>query len=207
MTAPRRLGYTYAMAVLNFIGPDERWALEGEGVRLRPPRMSDFREWSELRTASRDFLQPWEPTWPADDLTKAAFRRRLALYTRDRDLGLGHAFFVFREEDGALVGGVNLRNIMRGVAQSGEIGYWAGQPYTRHGYISAGVQTITRFAFRTLGLHRVEAACCTDNEASRHLLLKVGFSEEGLARGYLKINGNWRDHLLFGLIGDEPAVR
>jgi [ribosomal protein S5]-alanine N-acetyltransferase len=196
-----------AMAVLTWMGIDDRLTLEGDSVRLRPPRMGDFREWAELRQRSRAFLQPWEPTWPLDDLTRPAFRRRLALYGRDRDLGQGQAFFVFREEDGALVGGVNLRNIMRGVAQSAQIGYWAGQPYARLGYISAGVHTATRFAFRTLGLHRVEAACCTDNDASRRLLLKVGFQEEGIARGYLKINGKWRDHLLFGLIADEPAGR
>jgi ribosomal-protein-alanine N-acetyltransferase len=195
------------MAVLSWIGADERQTVEGDGVRLRPPRMADFREWADLRAASHSFLQPWEPTWPADDLTKAAFRRRLVVYDRDRDLGQGHAFFVFRNEDDALVGGVNLRNVMRGVSQSGEIGYWVGQPYARNGYISAGVRAITRFAFRTLGLHRVEAACCTDNQASARLLVKVGFNLEGMARGYLKINGNWRDHLLFGLVGDEADAR
>jgi len=193
------------MAVLGWMGVDDRTALDGDGVHLRPPRMADFREWVDLRETSRAFLQPWEPTWPADDLTRAAFRRRLALYARDRDLGQGHAFFVFRDKDNALVGGVNLRNVMRGVAQSAQIGYWVGQPYARQGHVSAGVQTVIRFAFRTLGLHRLEAACCTDNDASRRLLLKVGFHEEGLARGYLKINGKWRDHLLFGLIADEPA--
>jgi ribosomal-protein-alanine N-acetyltransferase len=195
------------MAVLTWMSAEERLSLEGDGVTLRPPRMADFREWAELRDGSRGFLQPWEPTWPHDDLTRSAYRRRLSLYARDRDLGHGHAFFVFRDEDGALVGGVNLRNIMRGVAQSAQIGYWAGEPYARQGHISAGVLSVTRFAFRTLGLHRMEAACCTDNDASRRLLLKVGFQQEGLARGYLKINGKWRDHLLFGRIADDPGGR
>ena len=189
------------MAVLNFLGTDDRQTLTEGPVSLRAPRGSDYRAWSELRDRSRAFLQPWEPSWPADDLSRPAFRRRLALYARDRDLGHGHAFFVLRANDGALVGGVNLRNVTRGVAQSGEIGYWVGEPYARRGYISAGVRAVTRFAFNTLGLHRVEAACCTDNSASAHLLAKVGFEQEGMARGYLKINGIWRDHLLFGMIG------
>ena len=189
------------MAVLNFLGVEDRPSLiEGE-VRLRAPRMGDYREWSELRHRSRAFLQPWEPTWPVDDLSRPAYRRRLALYARDRDLGQGHAFFVFRAADGALVGGVNLRGVTRGVAQSGEIGYWVGEPYARRGYISAGVTAIARYALETLKLHRVAAACCTDNAASAALLRKVGFEEEGVARGYLKINGIWRDHLLFGMIG------
>ena len=65
---------------------------------------------------------------------------------------------------------------------------------------------MTRFAFGRLGLHRLEAACCPDNDASRRLLLKAGFELEGRARDYLKIDGRWRDHLLFGLVhGDEAS--
>jgi ribosomal-protein-alanine N-acetyltransferase len=191
------------MTVLDWISADSGPIVDGDVVRLRAPRMSDFKEWAELRAASRSFLQPWEPTWPADDLTRAAFRRRLSLYARDRDLGQGHAFFVLRKSDDVMVGGINLRNIMRGVAQSAAIGYWAGEPYSRRGYTLAALKTISRFAFLTLGLHRLEAACCTDNEPSCRLLLKAGFRYEGIAHSYLKINGIWRDHLLFGLIGEE----
>ncbi len=189
------------MALRDWIGADPA-TLEGGAVFLRPPRMSDHGAWAELRSASRDFLQPWEPTWPHDDLTRGAFRRRLSLYARDRELGLGHAFLVFENESGALVGGVNLRGVTRGVAQSAALGYWAGKPYARRGFTLAGVAAVTRFAFRSLALHRIEAACCTDNDASAALLIKAGFDEEGMARGYLKINGNWRDHRLFGMVAD-----
>lgn len=195
------------MAVLDWIGADAGPVVEADSVRLRAPRMSDYREWAELRAASRAFLQPWEPRWPEDDLTRAAFRRRLALYARDRDLGQGYAFFVFRRTDDALVGGINLRNIMRGVAQSGAIGYWAGEAYARHGHTFAALKALTRHAFTGLGLHRLEAACCTDNEPSCRLLLKAGFRFEGVAHSYLKINGNWRDHLLFGLIGSDAGAK
>ena len=194
------------MAVLDWISPDTGPVVDGDLVRLRAPRMSDFSEWAKVRSGSRAFLQPWEPVWPVDDLTRAAFRRRLSLYTRDRDLGLGHAFFIFRKSDDALVGGINLRNITRGVAQSAAIGYWAGQPYARSGYTLAALKTLTRFAFVTLGLHRLEAACCTDNEPSCRLLLKAGFKYEGVARSYLKINGKWRDHLTCGLIEGDPGA-
>jgi ribosomal-protein-alanine N-acetyltransferase len=192
------------MAVLDWITPEAGPVVEGDVVRLRPPRSGDFHEWAALRAASRAFLQPWEPTWPADDLTRAAFRRRLTLYARDRDLGQGHAFFIFRRTDEALVGGINLRGVTRGVAQSAAIGYWAGAAYARQGYTLSALKALTAFSFDVLGLHRLEAACCTDNTPSRRLLLKAGFTEEGTARSYLKINGIWRDHLTFGLIGDEP---
>src|SRR5689334_10001510 len=123
------------MAVLDWITPDNgAFTLDGERVRLRPPRSADFAEWSELRRVSRAFLQPWEPTWPPDDLTRAAFRRRLSIYARDLDLGQGYAFFVFRKSDDRLVGGVNLRDVRRGVAQNGALGYWIGQQHARRGY-------------------------------------------------------------------------
>lgn len=193
------------MALLDWIAPESGTRLTGEGVRLRPPKWTDYAEWSELRGASKAFLQPWEPTWAPDDLTRAAFRRRLAAYQRDMDLGQAFPFFVFREEDGALVGGITLANIRRGVAQMASIGYWTGQPYVRRGHMLAAVKAVCRFAFSTVNLHRVEAACLPHNEPSARLLLKAGFEEEGYARAYLKINGEWRDHRLFGLVTRNPA--
>jgi ribosomal-protein-alanine N-acetyltransferase len=78
-----------------------------------------------------------------------------------------------------------------------------GQPHAGQGLMGAALKPLMSFAFGTLGLHRVEAACLPQNEASHRLLLKTGFSEEGLARAYLKINGAWRDHLLFGLVSTD----
>jgi ribosomal-protein-alanine N-acetyltransferase len=188
------------MALLDWIAPESGLRVEGEGVRLRPPRAADYAEWRELRAQSRAFLQPWEPTWPADDLSRAAFRRRLMAYARDREIGVAYPFFVFRASDDALTGGITLSNIRRGVAQMGSVGYWCGKPFTRQGLTLAAVQALCEFAFRTLGLHRLEAACIPDNQPSRDLLGKAGFAEEGFAQAYLKINGEWRDHVLFGRI-------
>jgi ribosomal-protein-alanine N-acetyltransferase len=188
------------MALLDWIAPDGGLRLDGEGVYLRPPRAADYAEWRELRAGSRAFLQPWEPIWPEDDLGRAAFRRRLAAYTRDRELGAAYPFFVFRAADDALTGGITLSNVRRGVAQMGSIGYWCGRPFIRQGHTLSAVRAVCDFSFRSLGLHRLEAACIPDNEPSRRLLAKAGFTEEGYARAYLKINGAWRDHVLFGLV-------
>ena len=193
------------MALLDWITPGESLRLQGDGIEIRPPRPSDFPEWSELRRASREFLQPWEPLWPEDDLTRAAWRRRLASYARDIDLGSAYPFLVFRKADGALTGGITLSNIRRGVAQMGTVGYWCGSSYARQGLTLAAVRTVTRFAFRTLALHRLEAACVPENAPSRTLLGLAGFREEGMAQAYLKINGEWRDHVLFGLVA--PSSR
>lgn len=193
------------MALLDWIAPETGLRVAGEGISLRPPRATDYAEWQDLRAVSRAWLQPWEPTWPADDLSRAAYRRRLAAYARDRDAGAAYPFFVHRATDEALTGGITLSSIRRGVAQMGSVGYWCGKPFARHGHTLAAVRALSDFAFRTLGLHRLEAACIPDNVASRRLLLKAGFAEEGFASAYLKINGVWRDHVLFGLISPLQA--
>jgi ribosomal-protein-alanine N-acetyltransferase len=194
------------MALLDWITPESGLGLEGQGVRLRAPRWRDYAAWTNLRQVSRDFLQPWEPVWPEDDLERAAYRRRLATYTREMDAGSAYPFFIFRTRDDALVGGVTISNIRRGVAQMCTIGYWMGQPYAGQGLMTAALRPLTAFAFGELGLHRVEAACLPENHASHRLLLKSGFREEGMARAYLKINGRWRDHLLFGMVSPGPVV-
>jgi ribosomal-protein-alanine N-acetyltransferase len=175
-------------------------SLDGEGVTLRLPQMHDFEDWAELRAASRDFLVPWEPTWPADDLTRGAFRRRLKRYAEDWRADQSYAFFVFRKQDNVLVGGLTLAGIRRGVAQAGSVGYWMGAPYVRCGHMTAAVRTVVPFAFGTLRLHRVEAACIPTNVPSIRLLERCGFAREGYARQYLCINGIWQDHLLFALL-------
>jgi ribosomal-protein-alanine N-acetyltransferase len=178
--------------------------IEGEGVNLRHPELRDYPAWSDLRGRSRAFLAPWEPTWPENELTRSAFKDKLRRYADDIQDDRAFPFYVFREEDDALVGGATLSRIHRGSAQSCTLGYWVGEPYRRRGYTRAAVRALLRFAFHNLGLHRVEAACQPDNGPSRALLLGVGFEQEGRARAYLKINGAWRDHLLFGINIDDP---
>ncbi len=191
------------MALLDWMSDAAGPLVRGDGVRLRPPRASDYVAWSELRAGSRDYLQPWEPAWPDDDLTKAAFKRRLSIYAREMELGNAWPFFVFSDDGRTLYGAVTVSNVRRGVAETGTIGYWIGRPYAGRGHATAAVRALVRYAFDRLDLHRLEAACLPTNDGSRRVLEKSGFRREGYARAYLKINGEWADHLLFGLVVDE----
>lgn len=177
--------------------------LEGKRVVLRAPDRRDWLEWAQLREQSRAFLTPWEPTWSADALSRGAFRRRLARYATDWRADQGYSFLLFRESDDALLGGLGISNVRRGVAETGSLGYWIGERYARNGYMSEGLQLALVFAFQRARLHRLEAACLPHNQPSRRLLLKSGFREEGYAREYLCIDGRWQDHVLFGLLRSE----
>jgi ribosomal-protein-alanine N-acetyltransferase len=180
--------------------------IEGRDVYIRPPAEFDWSGWAQLREVSRDFLVPWEPTWPADGLTRAAFRRRLRHYAEEWQAGAGYAFFIFARADDGLRGGITLSNVRRGVAQAGTLGYWVGAPFARQGVMSDAIRCVIAFAFDDLRLHRLEAACLPRNEASKCVLAKAGFREEGFAPKYLKINGRWEDHLLFALLEEQAAA-
>jgi [ribosomal protein S5]-alanine N-acetyltransferase len=170
------------------------------GLRMRPPHMLDYSQWSQLRANSRRFLQPWEPIWPTDDLTRSAFRRRITRYNRDITRDEGYPFFIFSTSDDQLLGGLNLTNIRRGAASMAVLGYWMGEAYAGKGIMSAAVQAIAPMAHKVLGIRRIEAACLPSNAASVRLLEKAGFVQEGLGKDYLLINGEWCDHLLFARI-------
>jgi [ribosomal protein S5]-alanine N-acetyltransferase len=180
--------------------------LRGNGVYLRYPRVPDYSGWSELRGESRAFLSPWEPSWATDELSKGAFRRRLKRYQRESRLDSAYAFFVFKADDDALMGGCTLSNVRRGVTQCCSLGYWIGERFSQQGFMYDAVRTLVPFIFSTLGLHRIEAACLLSNDASKRLLIKSGFRQEGIARRYLQINGEWRDHILFALLADDAPL-
>ena len=178
--------------------------LKGRRLTLRCPTSRDFLEWAELRRASRSFLEPWEPRWAPDELERAGWRQRLARYRQDYAQGNAIAFFLFENASNRLVGGITLGNIRHGVSQSAHIGYWVGERYAGQGLMVDAVLLLSRYAFDTMRLHRLEAACIPDNIRSARVLEKAGFRREGLLRSFLRINGEWHDHYLYALIVGDP---
>jgi [ribosomal protein S5]-alanine N-acetyltransferase len=194
------------MAFLRSSGIDAEAEVHGQNVFLRHPAMGDYPAWAQLRAMSRQHLTVWEPQWSRDELTRSAFRRRLRQYQRELRDDQGYAFLIFRQADWALLGGLSISNVRRGVAQAASVGYWIGAPYVRRGHMSDAVKACVPFAFTTLGLHRLEAACLPHNIPSQRVLEKAGFRREGMARHYLKINGVWQDHDLFALLQDDART-
>ncbi len=181
--------------------------VRGEGLYLRPGTPADYPSWARLRTTSRAFLEPWEPTWPEDDLTQTAFRRRLRRQDEDISRDEAYALLVFDQTSDQLLGGITLGGVRRGVSQTGTLGYWMGAPHAGKGRMTRAVAAIVEFAFSKLRLHRVEAACIPENAPSIAVLERNGFQREGYARGYLKIDGAWRDHVLFALLESDAGAR
>ena len=188
-----------------FLSRADPYRLIGDRVFLRPPERGDYEAWASLRAGSRDFLSPWEPSWPPDALSRANFRARVARYAEDWRTDQAYNFFIFARDE-TLIGGIGLSNIRRGVSETASLGYWVGEPFARQRYMTSALPLVVDFAFERLGLHRLEAACLPSNAPSRSLLARAGFQQEGYAREYLCIAGKWQDHLLFGVLrGDRSA--
>ena len=161
-------------------GIDAEAEVRGREVFLRQP--GDGRLCGLGRAAGAEPPAPdaWEPQWARDELTRSAFRRRLRQYQREMRDDQGYAFLIFREADAKLLGGLSISNVRRGVAQAASVGYWIGaaaRPPRPHDGRRAGERC--RFAFGTLGLHRLEAACLPHNVASARVLEKAGFTARG----------------------------
>lgn len=172
-----------------------RGATAGRLVALQPPRPADCAAWCALVESSRPFFSGWVTTQG----TVPAFRAYLA---RSRTPAAA-CRLIHRRTDGALVGAINLTEIVRGLFQSGFLGYYIGAPYAGQGYMTEALQLMLRTAFRALRLHRVEANIRPDNRASLALVERAGFRREGYSLRYLKIAGRWRDHERWALLADE----
>ncbi|MBJ3784890.1 GNAT family N-acetyltransferase [Devosia sediminis] len=183
--------------------------LRGSRVTLRLPQMRDYESWYRLRRDSQDFLRPFEPRWTELDLSRRVFSMRVRRARQEAEEGSDYTFFIFIENgrQQQLVGGVTLSNIRRRAAQFVNLGYWMGQPYAGKGLMTEAVGVVLPFIFEALDLHRVHAAFLPTNMASRRVLEKNGFVEEGYAERYLQINGRWEDHVLMGLTEETWALQ
>jgi len=182
--------------------------LVGRRLSLRTLVESDHAAWFEVRARCRDWLVPWEPrpagTPPAAE-DRASFAARCALRERERQLGTGFGFGIFVGD--RFSGEVTLSSIQRGPFQSASIGYWIDRAVAGQGLVPEAVVVTLRFAFESLGLHRVEISIIPRNAASRRVVEKLGLRVEGLAERYLEIDGVWEDHIRFAVTTEEWQQR
>ena len=181
--------------------------IETERLTLRLPKGGDHASWAGLRRGSAEFLQPWEPAWSRDHLSRKAFAGRVHAARRAADSGLGLALFLIRRQDRRLLGGITLDNIQRGPSQSATLGYWIGAEFARRGYMQEAVSALVHHAFTVLDLSRIQAGCLPENAASRGVLEKCGFKYEGVAQSYLQIAGRWRNHVLYANLRHDRRGR
>ncbi|MEL6688656.1 MAG: GNAT family protein [Pseudomonadota bacterium] len=175
----------------------------GGMLLLRHPRWSDYEQWADIRRQDAEYLQPWEPDWLDGHLSRASYRLRLSKFKKLVASERAYPFHILQSGTENLIGAVNLTHLERGAAQSAKLGYWVSRSQTNRGHARAAVKALTNFAFETLALHRVEAAVQPDNAPSIRVLETNGYRLEGTARGFLRINGAWSDHLIYARLRND----
>ena len=176
-------------------------------VRMRGLRSRDGAAWVRVRKDNVGWLAPWEATPPEGPnrvpTSMATFLTMARRLGRDARRGLCFPFGIFFDD--ALVGQLTVGGITRGSLQSAHLGYWVDQRVAGRGIMPTAVALATDHAFMTGGLHRIEVNIRPENVASRRVMEKLGFREEGLRPAFLHIAGEWRDHLTFALTREEVA--
>jgi [ribosomal protein S5]-alanine N-acetyltransferase len=164
-------------------------------VLIRQPSQADMREFLASVKRSRRLHHPWI----AAPETPAKYRA----YLKQMAPPSNYAFLVCRKHDRVAVGVINISNVVRGLFQSGYLGYYAFAGHEGQGYMKEGLRSVIRHAFKVLRLHRLEANIQPANAASRALVVACGFKQEGYSPRYLKIGGRWRDHERWAILARQ----
>lgn len=147
---------------------------------------------------NREHLAPWEPlrstNYYSIEFWEKELKHRQDEFSRGKSVRLA---ILFKELTGGPVAGVcNFNEIMRGVFQACFLGYSVHHKYQGQGIMAEALEAAVDFMFNAFELHRIMANYMPRNERSGRLLKKLGFTVEGYALDYLKINGKWEDHIL-----------
>src|SRR5690625_3436424 len=159
----------------------------------------DARVLAELLLENRAFLAPWEPIREDRFFTPEGQFERIRNWLREHAEGRVLPQVILDDAQ-RVVGCITLNNIVRGPFLSSTVGYWLSESHNGRGLATKAVAETVETAFADVGLHRLEAGTLPHNTASQRVLLRNGFTEFGRAPDYLRIAGEWQEHILYQLI-------
>jgi len=173
-------------------------------VSLRPIRVKDAATWREIRVRNADWLRPWEPTNPETPLYRSSLGPYVAMArTMRKEARQGLTLPWVVTYDGQFAGQLTVGSIVWGSARSAQVGYWIDEMFAGRGVIPTALALALDQCFFTVGLHRIEATIRPENTASRRVVEKLGFREEGVRRRCLHIDGAWHDHICYALTAED----
>jgi ribosomal-protein-alanine N-acetyltransferase len=178
--------------------------LHGTEIVLRPMRYRDRTKWNRVRAENREWLTPWEATLPVipvghpsreNETARPSFIEMVRILSHEAKAGRSYSFLIWKDSN--LVGQITMGGVMYGAMRGAHIGYWIDRNFSNRGYTTEAVRLLSDFGFHQLGLHRIEINVRPENDASCRVAEKAGFEFEGFRKGYLHIDGAWRDHKCF----------
>lgn len=178
--------------------------LTAGAVELRAPKVRDARAWSEIRLRNEAWLTPWEPTSPHSWVDRNSVGAWPPLLSALRKAGRAGTMLPFVITfGGALVGQMNVSNVVHGVLRSCTVGYWVDRDVAGRGITPTALALVVDHCFGAVGLHRVEVDIRPENAASLRVVEKLGLRREGYYERFLDIDGGWRDHVAFAVTAEE----
>jgi len=171
-------------------------------IRLAEP--SDIPEIVRFHRENSAFLQPFSPTFGPELFDEAEWRDQVSIRRTEFERGESFRGFIFpRVSPRHMAGNMNLTQVVRGAFQACSLGYNLAEGEQGRGYMTEAVRATVAFAFRDWRLHRVAAQYMPHNRPSAAVLERCGFTIEGIAPAYLRINGRWEDHVLTAVTNPE----
>jgi ribosomal-protein-alanine N-acetyltransferase len=190
---------------MDIIAEPQLIRLSTDRLILRPPLGGDAAQIRAYNVHNRSHLQPWQPTRPVSFYDIENIIRRISYVEHERLAGRCLHLLVCERDSGEMIGECNFSNIVLGVFQACHLGYSLAAHAQGRGLMTEALRCAITYVFDDLQLHRIMANYRPENERSARVLEGLGFEREGVARSYLKINGEWADHVLTALI--NPAQR
>lgn len=187
-------------------------------VVLRPLRVSDARAWYELREANASWLSPWNPSNPEAPLPGSRIRRHISIVRRSPlwpYVSMARKRWAGRQGDELLwlichgrevVGQLTVWRIAWGSNRSAELGYWIDERFAGRGITPTALAMAVDHCFLIMGMHRLVASIRPENTASRRVVEKLGFRNEGIRVGEVHIDGAWRDHICYAITAEEVSA-
>jgi [ribosomal protein S5]-alanine N-acetyltransferase len=175
-------------------------------VTLRPLTARDARPWREARVRNAEWLRRWEPTNPETPLYQTSLGPYIAMVrTMRREARHGITLPWVVLVDGRFAGQMTVGNIVWGSARTASVGYWVDEQFAGRGVIPTALAMAMDHCFMVVGLHRIEATIRPENRASRRVVEKLGFHEEGIRRRSLHVDGAWRDHVCYAITAEDAV--
>lgn len=177
--------------------------VKGEHIYLRILQEEDVYRFTQMLIQNRVYWSLFEPRFSASYYTIDAQRERIQRSLQQYEKGREYNFGIFERATDRLVGHLSLYEVKRLPFSSAFVGYSMDERFSGKGYATEAVRLSTRYAFRQLKLHRIEAYVSPRNTGSIRVLENNYFRREGLLKQLIYINGTWEDHYLYALLESE----
>ncbi|MEZ4818537.1 MAG: GNAT family N-acetyltransferase [Bdellovibrionota bacterium] len=174
--------------------------IKTERLNLRIPGAHDIPDILQFYQANKAHLAPWDPVTPPGFYTADYWQEKVAQAQAEYQQKQSLRLLLRLMDDQTLIGMVHVTQIERGPFQNCRVGYKLAQTHQGSGYMFEALQSVIRYVFQTLHLHRIEANYIPSNARSGKLLERLGFTKHGIAPQYLHIAGKWQDHMLTSLL-------